>query len=146
MKTMSSVVRPSAIVVVILALLVACERVEPIYDVQGRAVPASLGALGLQDIERRIVDAAAASQWVTEPVRPGVLRATNRFRRHVAVVTIEFSTTAYSIRYESSDNLLHGSVYGQSSYPGQVVIHRNYNRRVRQLEFEIERRLYGPAS
>ena len=146
MKTVSSVVRPSAIVVVILAVLVACERVEPVYDVQGQALPKNIGALGLEEIEKRIIDAAAASQWQAMRVRPGVLRATNKFRRHVAVVKIEFSTKAYSIRYESSENLLHGSVYGQSSYPGQVVIHRNYNRRVRQLEFEIERRLYGPAS
>ena len=77
---------------------------------------------------------------------PGVLRATNSFRRHVAVVKIEFSTTAYSIQYESSDNLLHRIGYPESSFPGQVVIHRNYNNRVRQLEFEIERWLYGPAS
>ena len=109
-------------------------------------MPANIGALGLGEIENRIIDAAAATQWVAEPVSPGVLRATNRFRRHVAVVKIEFSTTAYSIQYESSDNLLHRIGYPESSFPGQVVIHRNYNNRVRQLEFEIERRLYGPAS
>ncbi len=146
MKIVSSVVRPSAIAVVILALLIGCERVQPIYNVQNRLVPATLGSLGLEEIEQRIIDAAAASQWQAVRVRPGVLRATNKFRRHVAVVKIEFNTKTYSIQYESSFNLLHRIGFPETSYAGQKVIHRNYNRRVRQLELEIERRLYRRAS
>ena len=146
MKTLLSVLRPSAIVVIILALLVGCERVQPIYNVQNRLVPATLGSLGLDEIEKRIIDAAEATQWLATPVRPGVLRATNRWRQHEAVVKIEFNTKTYSIQYESSFNLLHRIGFPETSYAGQKVIHRNYNRRVRQLELEIERRLYRRAS
>ena len=146
MKTVSSFVRPSAIVVVILGLLVGCTREQPVYDVRDRAVPTNLAFLGLVEIEKRIINAAAATQWQAKPIKPGLVRATNRRRNHVAVVKIEFNTRTYSIKYESSKNLLYGEGYVHSSGSIPAVIHRNYNKRVRQLEFEIVRQLSRPAS
>ena len=132
----------AVLVAAILALLVGCEREQPVYNVRDHAMPANLGALGLEEIENRIVDATAAAQWQAKPIRPGVLLATTRWARHVAVVKILFNKKTYSIRYEPSENLLYGEGYTPSSYTAPAVIHRNYNKRVQQLEFETERRLY----
>ena len=146
MKAVSTVVRPSVAFVVLIALLIGCARVQPIYEVHDRSVPSSLGALGFTEVEKRLIDAAAATQWQAVPVRPGLLRATTSWRRHSAVVNIEYNSNSYSIRHVSSSNLREGVGHQDSLYSGQKVIHRNYNRRVKQLELEIERRLYSPAS
>ena len=146
MKAMSMTLRPSAILVIVLTLLVGCERVRPIYEVKDRAIPATFKGLGLKEIEKRIVNAAQATHWLASTVRPGLVRATNSWRRHTAVVYVEYNANSYSIRHVSSQNLLEGIGRTETAYTGQKVIHRNYNKRVRQLESEIDRRLYSPAS
>ena len=146
MKAVSTVVRSSFAFVVLIVLLIGCARVEPIYEVHDRTVPSNLSALGFTEVEKRLIDAAAATQWRAVPVRPGLLRATTSWRSHSAVVNIEYNSTSYSILHVSSSNLREGTGRNDSLYSGQKVIHRNYNRRVKQLEVEIERRLYGPLS
>ena len=135
-----------AVSLVALVILMGCAREEPVYEVHDRAVPRHLAALGLVEIEKRLVNAAYATQWEAKPIKRGLLQATNRWRHHVAVVKIEFNSRTFSIKYESSENLLHGEGYVHSSGTVPAVIHRNYNKRVRQLEIEIERQLARPVS
>ncbi len=136
MKVMSKALRPSVVVVVILTLLVGC-RLRPIYDVQDRPVPTTEKGLTLEDIEKRIIAAANATEWVTTKVRPGLLRATAAWGgQHVAVVNIAYSLKYYSIKYESSKLLLH-----EVTDDGRPLIHPNYNKRVWQLETYINEQM-----
>jgi hypothetical protein len=61
-------------------------------------------------------------------VGPGVIKARQQNRNHSAEVRITYSATAYSIDYDSSQNLL----------ASQGKIHKNYNRWVRNLDKDIQ--------
>lgn len=110
----------------------ACQRTEPIYNVENRtaAVPTSTSPSS-KIIDDAIARAAAATGWTLEAIGPGQYRGTIGWRTHTAVVNITYTDQSYSIVLEQSQNLLEGD--------GQI--HRNYNRRVEQLEAEIDRQL-----
>ena len=110
----------------------ACQRTEPIYNVENRtaAVPTSTSPSS-EIIGDAIVRAAAATGWSLEAIGPGQYRGTMRWHTHSAVVDITYTDLSYSIVLDQSQNLLEGD--------GQI--HRNYNRQVEQLEAEIDRQL-----
>ncbi|KIQ50633.1 lipoprotein, partial [Citrobacter rodentium] len=66
---------------------------------------------------------------------PGVIRARQQSRDHVAEVRITYSATRYDIQYESSLNLLASG----------GKIHKNYNRWVRNLDKDIQLNLSAGA-
>jgi hypothetical protein len=75
-----------------------------------------------------IQSAGTRRGWVIRPVGPDELEGHLRVRRrHVAVVSITYDRTQFSIRYKDSENL---------RYDG-TRIHRNYNRWVLNLERDI---------
>jgi hypothetical protein len=114
----------------------ACQRTEPIYNVENRpaAVPTSTSP-SFEIIGDAIVRAAAATGWTLEAIGPDRYRGTIGWHTHTAVVNITYTDQSYSIVLDQSQNLLEGD--------GQI--HRNYNRRVAQLEAEIDRQL-SPAT
>ena len=81
---------------------------------------------------------AAATQpgWSIQPVRYGLLRATNAWRSHQMTVDIAFDLRTFSIRYVNSVNL---------DYDG-ARIHTAYNSRVQALEAAILRTPPGPLA
>ncbi|WP_146214665.1 hypothetical protein [Azospirillum thermophilum] len=105
---------------------------QPIYSVQGHAVPAAVQKLPLSSIERTIYEAATARGWNVDRVRPGLMQATQKWRDHSATVNIVYSNESFSIDHVGSSNL---KEQGDQ-------IHRAYNKNVHALEDEIEKRLY----
>jgi hypothetical protein len=120
-------------VVLLLVLAVgACQRIQPIYSVQGHAVPAASASLAPAQIMQLIVSTAQSKGWLIDPMSPTQVRATQKWRSHSATVVITTDGRTYSINYDGSTNLLQNG----------GVIHREYNDRVHALEDAIERRLY----
>ena len=106
-------------------------RVQPVYNVESAAIPMKLQDGSLDRIGTAIRTAAVNRGWAVEEVSPGLLKATQRSRSHVAVVNIRYTKTSYSIEYVSSQDLLYDN--------GQI--HRNYNKWIRTLENDINREL-----
>jgi hypothetical protein len=110
----------------------ACQRVQPIYTVQGHPIPAASANLTPDQITQLITTTAQSKGWLIDPISSTEVRATQKWRTHSASVIISNDGRTYSIRYDASTNLLqHGD-----------AIHRQYNERVHALEDAIEKRLY----
>lgn len=142
MRAISMAIRPSAVIVVILTLLVGCVdlRRAPAYNVHHNAVFVYDEGHTLRQIEKRLVAAVNAARWIATPVRPGLLHATTRWGgglRHVAVMNIEYNLETYSIKYGSSRYLLQ-----KVAADGRTYVHKTYNLRVWDLEHDINRYLY----
>jgi hypothetical protein len=112
--------------------LCACERVQPIYNVQNHMMPISARALTSEQVTRIITEAAQSNGWSTVQIGPREMRATQKWRDHSASVIITHDDQSFSIRYDGATNLLRTS----------AGIHRAYNARVQVLEAAIERRLF----
>jgi hypothetical protein len=110
----------------------ACSRVQPIYTVQGHAIPAASANLTPDQITQLITSAAQSRGWLVDPISSTEVRATQKWHTHSATAIITNDGKTYSIRYDGSTNLLQSG----------DMIHRQYNERVRALEDAIERRLY----
>jgi len=128
--------RAIAVAALVTALGVMACRAVPIRNVYQSSLtpPASMSDAALLDSFRR---AGAATGWVIQPVAPGELEGRLAVHgRHLAVVTITYDRTQFSISYKNSENLLYDGVH----------IHRNYNRWVQNLEKNIREavNLYPP--
>jgi hypothetical protein len=110
----------------------ACQRVQPIYTVQGHPIPAVSANLTPDQITQLITTTAQSKGWLVDPISSTEVRATQKWRTHSASVIISNDGRTFSIRYEGSTHLLQ---QGGS-------IHREYNERVHALEDAIEKRLY----
>ena len=71
-------------------------------------------ALDHQALERR--------PWIWREEKPGMIIAVLNLRSHHAMVSIEYGTDFYSIRYIDSRDLLY-----ERTPTGEEVIHKNYN-------------------
>jgi hypothetical protein len=104
----------------------AC-RQDTVYQSTGGQFP---GVGTMEQREALIRRAAPASAgWSIQPVRLGVLRATNNWNTHQMSVDITFDIRSFTISYVDSVNL---------NYDG-VRIHTAYNDKVRALETAILR-------
>ena len=118
--------------VLLLVLAVgACQRIQPVYSVQGHAVPAASASLAPDQVMQLIVGTAQSKGWAIDPINPTQVRATQKWRTHSATVIITTDGRTFSINFDGSANL---------SQSGGVV-HREYNERVHALEDEIDKRL-----
>ena len=98
----------------------AC-REGAVYQSTGGQFP---GTGTMEQREALIRRAAPASAgWTVQPVRYGLLRATNAWNTHQMTVDIAFDIRTFTIRYVDSVNL---------DYNG-ATIHSAYNDRVRAL-------------
>ncbi|HEJ9074890.1 TPA: hypothetical protein SML54_005384 [Serratia marcescens] len=104
--------------------LVGCARTAPVDNVHSTV---SAGHSEAQ-VRSGILKAGAQRQWIMNDAGPGVIKARQQNRNHSAEVRITYSATAYSIDYDSSQNLL----------ASQGKIHKNYNRWVRNLDKDIQ--------
>ena len=103
-------------------------RSEPVMNVSSSPVPAGLS--GTQ-VEKGIILGGSERGWIISRIDEGHLLGTLKLRRHVAVVDIRWTPSSYSITYKDSQNLKHRD----------GVIHRNYNKWVRNLDLDIQRAL-----
>jgi hypothetical protein len=84
--------------------------------------------LNADQVKKAIVAGASAKGWTTEPQNDGSLLATLVVRnKHTVIVSIAYTSDAYSVTYKGSDNMN----FGQRD--GQDVIHPFYNRWVTAL-------------
>ena len=146
MNSFSRVVERTLLLLMILLVSSGCERVRPIYQVENHPIPQLTTPLTLKQIETRIIKAGKLRKWRIGQIEPGRLRGLISWRRHSAMVTIEFDQRFFSIRYKSSNNLLAGRASEEESFTGKQVIHRKYNSHVRALEMAIDYELSFPGS
>lgn len=138
MGNKSGFVKNVVLAVALLTLLGACERLRPVYEVHSQTVPVVGAPPTLNQVEDRIIKAGASLGWLMKPVKSGLVRGTIRRKRHVAVVKIEYDTSTYSILYDSSQRLSIGTGSLETRYEGQRVIHKRYNKYVKNLNRQIE--------
>lgn len=84
-------------------------------------------------VYRAIKEAGQSLGWKITKIRPGVAEGKLYLRTHLAVVRINYSSSAYSIHYVSSKNLKYNAE--------KQTIHSNYNGWVQNLENAIDARL-----
>jgi hypothetical protein len=129
---MNSRLRQTASIIAITVMLTACHRVEPIYDIANSPISVSVDHKYTQEKVGEIITQAALSKgWLVEKVKPGVLRATIKWKEFSAVSSIHYSKTDYSIQLVSSDNL--------DQKDGKI--HHKYNEYVKALQNDIDKNL-----
>ena len=119
-------------ILLLLAAVSACHRIQPIYSVQDHAIPSASLSLSAEQITQIIFRTAQSNGWMVDQVSPTELRATQKWKDHTAVVLISNNGRSFSIREEGSTNLRQQG----------DEIHRAYNKRVHTLEDAIDKRLY----
>jgi len=124
-----------ALILVLLAAGAGC-RTTGIRDFIDVPLPLATGQEATEDVDEAIWRAGRKRGWKVERLRPGVLRATWHKKHHVAVVSITHTLRRFSIRYESSQNLLHSG----------DRIHHNYNVVVQRLAEMIQREPITPTA
>lgn len=116
----------------VMAILAGCARTAPIANIQ---TSVSSGHTE-QQVKSAILKAGAQRQWIMNDAGPGVIKARQQNRDHVAEVRINYSATGYTINYDSSFHLLASG----------GKIHKNYNRWVHNLDHDIQVSLASGSS
>jgi hypothetical protein len=117
-----------------IAVWSACSS-SPLYNVKDSSMPPPTTGkmLNLDDVTRAIVQAGAGLGWDMRVAKPGQIVGTLRLRSHTAIVDIPYTSSSYSILYNSSQNLNYDV--------GKNQIHKNYNSWVQNLDKAIRNRL-----
>jgi hypothetical protein len=117
--------------------LVAGCRTALIYDVRNAALAPPPGAtLTSEDVRKAVRTAGERLGWRMEDVRPGEMVGTlTMSQRHVAVVSIDYDTSQFSIRYKDSKLLMKDG----------STIHKNYNDWIMKLEAAIKQEVAQPG-
>jgi hypothetical protein len=104
-------------------------RTAPILNPVSAPLAAAPGArVTMEDVSKAVWTAGKKLGWAIQENRPGEMTGTLSIRKHVAVVTITYDTSTFTINYKSSQNLL---------YQGHEI-HRQYNNWVRNLARAIQ--------
>ena len=116
--------------IAVVGALAGCARTAPIDQVHS-----SVTAGHTQDqVKNAILKAGVQRKWIMTEAGPGVIKARQQSRDHVAEVRT-YTASSYDIKYDSSFNL-------QAS---GGKIHKNYNRWVRNLDKDIQLNLSAGA-
>lgn len=108
--------------------LAACNKYHPIYNVDHQDIHTGSGNIAtLEQVQTAVRKAILKKTWQIIDAGPNSFEAMFNKGKASAVITIEFSTTRYSILYLDDQHL---SV-------GTGNIHRNYNRWIRGLQKTI---------
>ena len=118
----------------ILAFSLTSCRTAPLYNVKQTSVPMTKDHTytSLQ-VKKAITAAAVSLGWTVSYPSANMVIATLHLRGNTAVVSIPYTATHYSILYKSSDGLLYDK--------DEMVIHRNYNGWVQNLNQSIQGQL-----
>ncbi|MBL4241093.1 hypothetical protein KW517_07530 [Vibrio fluvialis] len=119
--------------VLLIFLLAACGRVQPVLNVENTPVAYNLQS---DQIKLAITQAALQRGWVIQEIEPGLLDAKISVRNHFAEIHIPYNEKYYSILYVRSENLK----------ADDGSIHRNYNRWVNNLNVDIKKQLAQSAA
>ena len=138
--------RPVMVFLLAATLVTGCARERPVYEVENRPIPLPSASLTADQIGDRIIKAGQTKNWRITKSAPGQLLGYYSWKRHSAIVAIDYSRSFFSIRYKSSVKLLAHKASDDEAYSGKFVIHRRYNQFVRQLESAIDHELSLPAS
>jgi hypothetical protein len=123
---MSSRIRFNLVVVAATLVLAACTV--PIHNVADAQVTTNTGkSLSTTQVRAAIITAGTSLGWSIKDAGPGRLEGTLRLRGNSAVVEIPYSSSRYSITYQSSEGL--------QAANGQI--HKNYNGWVQNLDRAI---------
>lgn len=124
--------RIALVAIIATTLVVAACRTAPIRNVTNAPLnEAPRASLTMDEIAKAVWRGGQEQGWQISEVRPGELIGTLKLRSHVAVVTITYDTSRFSIAYRDSTNLLQSG----------SEIHKRYNTWVRNLEAAIQREL-----
>jgi hypothetical protein len=125
-----------AVLGVCVALGAGC-RTAPIYNVSNAPLTPPPGAtLSLDQVGKAIRTAGERLRWEMVDTGPGAMTGTLVVnKRHVAVVSITYDTSRFSIAYKESKLLLQED----------NVIHRHYNDWVMRLETAIQQEVARPS-
>ncbi|WP_019556919.1 LptM family lipoprotein [Thiomicrorhabdus arctica] len=108
-------------------LLTAC-GVKPIHEVESKVVPNSIE--NSDQVKQAIKRAGMGLGWIIKEVDASTLEGTLFLRRHVARITIPYSSSQYSLLYKSSEQL----DYDEE----EKTIHSNYNGWIMNLDRAIQ--------
>lgn len=111
-------------VIALVGALAGCSRTAPVDNI---TTVVSAGHTQ-NEVKSAILKAGAERKWIMSETSPGVIKARQQARGHIAEVRITYSATGYAITYVSSLNL-------QAS-GGEI--HNAYNHWVRNLDKDIQ--------
>ena len=106
----------------------ASARLAPVENVDSAPISVQISE---DKVEKAIVLACVERGWKAQVLGPGVIEARLDIRTHVAIVTIQFDSTHFSIQYKDSENLNYRD----------GKIHPNYNKWVKNLERSIQKQI-----
>lgn len=118
-------------IIAVAATLAGCARTAPVEQIQ-TTVSAGHSA---DQVKQAILRAGVQRQWIMTEPAPGVIKARQQVRDHIAEVRIPYSANGYAIHYDSSFNLMASG----------GKIHKNYNRWVHNLDKDIQANLAADA-
>ncbi|WP_428944145.1 hypothetical protein ACQK5W_16320 [Pantoea sp. FN060301] len=113
-----------AAAIAIVGALTGCARTAPIENIH-----TNISTGHTQDqVKNAILKAGIERKWTMSGAGPGIIKARQQARGHVADVRITYSATGYDITYESSTNL--------KATEGKI--HTAYNSWVHNLDNDIQ--------
>jgi len=101
---------------------------KPIHDVEQHAVPSNVQSS--KQVKDAIIRAGASLGWIIKVKDKNHLEGTLLLRTHVAKISIPYSKDAYSLIYQSSQNLDYNAE--------DKTIHSNYNGWISRLNDNIQ--------
>jgi hypothetical protein len=123
-----------AVVCLVLTVMAGCRGGGTLYQVKDATIQTASGKEAtMEEVQKAIIGAGAALNWQMAMVKPGEMLGTLNVRNHQAVVTIPYTTKAYSILYKDSNNLKYDA--------DKQTIHENYTGWIQRLDIAIRSRL-----
>jgi len=120
------------VTVLAVILLASCTKTQIIQDIEDIEIFTGSGTEPTRDqIRAAIIQAVVRKTWRPNEIDDNTIEATLVKGKKKAVVTINYTTKKYSIKYKESDFLLENDGY----------IHRRYNSWVRGLQITINENL-----
>lgn len=126
---MKKLLKLSALLLITAFVTAGC-RSGAIYNVENSKIDNRKSSAA---VYKAIKNSGQSLGWKITKIRPGVAEGKLYLRTHLAVVRINYSGSAYSIKYVRSKNLKYNAE--------KQTIHSNYNGWVQNLENAIDARL-----
>jgi len=115
-------------IIVALVFMSGC-RSSSVYNISNAPTNVSKN-VGSEKVYKAIKTAGLGLGWMVKKSKPGVATAQLNVRKHMALVTIKYDSTSYSIDYKNSLNLKYDATKNS--------IHSNYNGWIQNLDNAIQ--------